>query len=107
MQERFLKDEVAILESIHPQGNPFNPTQKNIINIYTHEQALNSLIIYMLEDKATQLFEDYLQEVFLDSSQAIYVEIKQNIMDIFGTNNVKKDKKKKQNYSPRKPAAKL
>ena len=69
----------------------------NIINIYTHEQTLNSSIIHNLEENATQLFEDYLQEVFYDSFQAIYVEIKQNNVDIFGTKNVRKDKKKKWN----------
>ena len=94
MQERFLRDKSAILETILSQGNPYNPNQKEILNIYTHEQALNSSIIHNLEENAAQIFEDYLEDVFYNSSQAIYVEIKQNNVDVFGAKNVKKDKTK-------------
>ena len=60
MQERFLRDKSAILETILSQGNPYNPNQKEILNIYTHEQALNSSIIHNLEENAAQIFKDYL-----------------------------------------------
>ena len=95
MQERFLKDKKALLDTITSQTNPFNVDHTEIINIYTHEQAPSSSIIYELEDTATSLFRDYLQDVFVDASQAIYVEIKQNKMHIFGGKNInKKDKRK-------------
>ena len=84
MQERFLKDKKALLDTITSQTNHFNVDQTEIINIYTHEQAPSSSMIYELEDKATLLFRDYLKDVFVDASQAIYVEIKQNKMRIFG-----------------------
>ena len=88
MQQRFLKDKKALLETISSQVNPFNLAQKEIMNIYTHEKAPSSSIIYELESKASSLFEEYLQEVFVDSTQAIYVEIKQNKVHIFGAKNV-------------------
>ena len=62
MQDRFLKDKSSLLETILLQGNPFDATQKDIVNIYTHEKALNSSLIYKLEEKATELFEDYLEK---------------------------------------------
>ena len=94
LQMRFLKDISSLFDSILSQGNPFNPNQKEIINIYTHEQSLSSALVYDIEAKADSLFEDYLQDVFIDGSQAIYVEIKENDVTFFNTKNVSKNKNK-------------
>ena len=46
MQQRFLRDNESLIKTILTQGNPFNVSQKEIMNIYTHEQSPSSLLIY-------------------------------------------------------------
>ena len=45
MQQRFLKDNESLLKTISTQGNPFNTSQKEIVNIYNHEQSPSSSLI--------------------------------------------------------------
>ena len=94
MQQRFLRDNESLLKTISTQGNPFNASQKEIVNIYTHEQSPSSSLIYQLEQIATTQYEKYLQDVFVDASRAIYVEIKQNNIKLFPGKNIRKDKTK-------------
>ena len=72
-----------MLKTISTQGNPLNTSQKEIVNIYTHEQSPSLSLIYQLEQIATTQYEKYLQDVFVDASHAIYVEIKQNNIKLF------------------------
>ena len=48
MQRRFINDHESLLKMILTRGNPFSLTKEKLINIYTHEEAPSSSIVYSL-----------------------------------------------------------
>ena len=63
---------------------------------YTHEESLSLPLIYQIEEMAGKLFETYLQEVSVDGSQTISVEIKQNNVGFFSSKNIVNYEKKRE-----------
>ena len=94
LQERFLSDNKLLYNTIITQGNPFSISQVKLINIYTHEEAPASDIVYKLEEMANTQYKDYISEVFIDASRAIYTPIKQNNVTLFPQKNVANNKTK-------------
>ena len=64
------------------------------ISYTTYEQSPSSSRIHHLEEIATTLFETYLQEVLVNGSQVVTVEIKQKNVDFFSSKNVRNNKSK-------------
>ena len=46
LQERFLTDKEKLRKSIISQGNPFSTSKTKLINIYSHEEAPSSEVVY-------------------------------------------------------------
>ena len=92
LQERFLTDKEKLRKSIISQGNPFSTSKTKLINIYSHEEAPSSEVVYELEKMGSTQYNNYVNDVFMDASQAIYIPIKQNNVRLFDEKNVTSNK---------------